>query len=145
MAHAQFVATLECPVTPPAGRSSRSSAPPFERRVTERIMRGLGCLHTAVMDGRVDALVEGYEKGLNANMCEALLSLRDYPGDAQIEFGVSWSKRLQSPLDLPRSVLIEERGFELLNQTARALRESDESEARTTTRSPARRIATRSS
>lgn len=122
-----FVATLECPVTPPAGRAFRPSGPPFERRVTERIMRGLGQLHTAVMDGRVDALVDGYENGLNANMCEALLSLRDHPGDLQIEFGVSWSKRLASPLDLPRAVLIEERGFEFLVQTARALRESDES------------------
>lgn len=125
-----FVATLECPVTPPAGRLFGPSAPPFERRVTERIMRGLGRLHTAVMDGRIDPLVDEYKNGLNANMCEALLSLRDFPGEAQIEFGVSWSKRLQGPADLPSSVLIEERGFEFLHQAARVLRQSGESEER---------------
>lgn len=122
-----FVATLECPVSPPPPRASGNPAPPFERRVTERIMRGLGRLHTAVLDGRVDSLFEGYRDGLNANMCEALLSLRSGPGDLRLEFGVSWSKRVPEPSHLPRVVLVEERGFEFLDQTARTLREADES------------------
>jgi hypothetical protein len=80
-----------------------------------------------VLDGRVDPLLEGYQDGLNANMCEALLSLRSGPGDLRLELGVSWSKRLAAPADLPRSVLIEERAFDFLDQTARALRAPDES------------------
>ena len=83
-----------------------------------------------MLDGTADGLFEGYGDGLNANMCEALLSLRDPSKDVHLELGVTFSKRLPGPPDLPRTVLIEDRGFELLVQAARVLRAADESTER---------------
>ena len=128
-----FVATIECPVVPAVGKPPAPGTPPLPRRVTERIMRGLALLDRAVLDGRPDALLSGYREGLNANMCEALLSFRE-PGLAlQMELSVQWSKRLPAPAGLPPRVLIEGRSFELLDATARTLRAPVEAEEQTFT------------
>lgn len=128
-----FVATIECPVVPAVGQPPAPGTPPLPRRVTERIMRGLGQLDRAVLDGRPDALLSGYREGLNANMCEALLSFREPGAALEMELSVQWSKRLAAPAGLPRRVRLEGRGFELLDATARTLRAPVEAEEQTFT------------
>lgn len=126
-----FVATIESPVVPAAGQQPSPGATPFARRVTERIMRGLDDLRGAVLDGRPDALFGGFQRGLNANMCEALLSFRSSGMELQMEFSIQWSTRIAPPRDVTPRVLIEGRGFELLDATAKRLRTPQESSERT--------------
>ncbi len=125
-----FVATLECPVTPVIGDPTAPSAVPFERRVTERIVRGVGNVHRAALDGRAEALVTQWKDGLNANMCESLLRLRDPDGETTLEFSTHWSRRLAAPADLGRSVRIDRTGFEFVAATSRALRSTVAHDAR---------------
>lgn len=125
-----FVATIECPVVPTVGQPPDADAPPLGRRVTERIMRGLGALDRAVLDGRPDGLLHAYRDGLNANMCEALLSLKTPGIELQLELSVQWSKRLPASGRVPRTARIEGRGFELLDATAKTLRTPKESNER---------------
>lgn len=117
-----FVFSIECPVAQTADQRLPPDAAPFARRVSERIMRGLGRLDRAGLDGSADQLFKGYQDGLNANMCEALLPLQSPGLDLQIEFSIHWSRWLPAPTDIPRRALLERRGFELLDATAKALR-----------------------
>lgn len=124
-----FIARIECPALT-AGEPAIAESVPFARRVTMRIMRGLGMLHTAVLDGRIEHLTSSYAHGLNANMCEALLYLRPELAEPEFEFSVSWARALPPAAELPRVVRIERRGFDYLSAAARSLRSSTESEER---------------
>lgn len=117
-----FVVPIECAVIPPVGQQPLPGSSPLSRRVTARIMSGLGTLQKAVLDGRPGALADDFRTGLNANMCEALLALKTPVTDLELDVSVHWSKRLAPPAGLPERVRIEARGFELLDATARALR-----------------------
>jgi hypothetical protein len=63
-------------------------------------------------------------------MCEALLSLHSPGVDLRLEFSVHWSRWLPAPAGIPRRALVERRGFELLDATAKALRTPKESNER---------------
>jgi hypothetical protein len=125
-----FIATLECPVTPVLGSPNESIDLPFERRVTSRIVRGIGQVSRAALDGRAEALVSGWRDGLNANMCESLLRLRGPDGETALEFSARWSRRVAAPADLGRPVRIDRTGFEFLSATSRALRAPTATESR---------------
>jgi hypothetical protein len=124
-----FIARIECPALA-AGEPEIAARVPFARRVTTRIMRGLGMLHTAVLDGRITQLTSSYAQGLNANMCEALLHLRPRLAEPEFEFSVNWARALPPVDGLPRVVCIERRGFDSLSAAARSLRSSVESAER---------------
>lgn len=124
-----FIARIECPALT-TGAPETVERVPFSRRVTMRIMRGLGMLQAAVLDGRVEHLTSSYAQGLNANMCEALLYLRPELAEPEFEFSVSWARSLPPDAELPRVVRIERRGFDYLSAAARSLRSSTESAER---------------
>ncbi len=117
-----FVATIECPVTPVIGAPDQPVDVPFERRVTSRIIRGIGQVSRAALDGRGETLRSSWKEGLNANMCDALLRLRGADGETALEFSARWSRRIAAPSELGRPVRIDRTGFEFLDATSRALR-----------------------
>jgi hypothetical protein len=65
--------------------------PPFERRVVERLVRGIKFAHESEMEGSPDILIKNYESGLNSNMCDVLSDIIEEFKDIDTEFGVSWS------------------------------------------------------
>ena len=66
---------------------------PHERKVMERIYKGLVATDRAVYTGDLSLLTEGYEAGLNANMCTALLNMAGDRRDP-IEYSFKWSKKI---------------------------------------------------
>lgn len=72
---------------------------PFERRVMERIIRGLDLVERSVNQNNADILVENFDIGLNARMCEALLELSQEKAK-EINFHVSWSPKIMVPEDI---------------------------------------------
>ena len=66
---------------------------PLERRVMERIVRGIAATIETARLGDLQHLVAGYGSGLNANMCYALLQMSDVHSQP-IEFDVIWSKKI---------------------------------------------------
>ena len=125
-----FVLNIEAPVSPVFPQAGVGA--PFARRVMNRIMRGLGRVHQAVMEGRPDALLldAGYRDGLNANMFEALLPLRSTAEDLRIEVRATFSRLAPADPLVPRLVEIEARSFDYMDGAARALRNSEESKPR---------------
>ena len=66
---------------------------PHERKVMERIYKGLAATDEAVNLSDMSLLTEGYATGLNANMCTAILNLAGDRND-QIEYSFKWSKKI---------------------------------------------------
>lgn len=62
----------------------------FERRVMERIVRGLYLVEEAVRKDDGDIVVNSYDTALNARMCKALLEISQGM-QKDIEYNISWS------------------------------------------------------
>ena len=72
---------------------------PRQRRVMERVFRGLLDAQTAFNQGDVAPLIDGYAEGFNANMCAALVRiLARHSGP--VEFSVRWSEKIAPSSDL---------------------------------------------
>lgn len=72
---------------------------PFERRVMERIIRGLNLLNKSVDEDDADILVNNFDVGLNARMCESLLEL-SLSKSKRIGLSVIWSPKFEVSEDI---------------------------------------------
>ncbi len=72
---------------------------PLERETMERIVKGLAATDKAAESGNVSLLMEGYDEGLNANMCTAILNLYDETQNS-VDYSIKWSKKVKVPSDL---------------------------------------------
>jgi hypothetical protein len=99
--HGSFGFTINSPIK--AGLQfdmfDNSVETPFERRVMERIIRGLEDVEKSVHKDNADYIVENFETGLNSRMCESLLSLLNYKS-RQVEFSIDWSHTLEAAEDI---------------------------------------------
>ena len=97
---------------------------PLERRVMERIVRGLLITRQATTERDVQTLVRGYESGFNANMCETIVRMsRDKT--LPLEYTVLWSPKLgpSDDIEKPGTVRLNEVSYQYLEDAARELRE----------------------
>jgi hypothetical protein len=98
--------------------------PPIERRVMERIYRGISDAERATKEQDADVLIQGFPSGLNANMCKSLVSMsRDK--SIPIEYSVLWSPKLPPPLEpiTREPVRLWEPSYTYLDYAAKKLRE----------------------
>ncbi|WP_444956997.1 hypothetical protein [Microbulbifer sp. ZKSA002] len=118
-----FGFTIESPLMSEQPTNHQLIEPPFERRVIERIARGLSITKTASNKGNPDILVESYEKAFNSKMCEALLQF----SKSEVEFSFGWSKEVSLSNDITRGkkYLLNEEDFKVLNYAASKLKEVD--------------------
>ena len=68
---------------------------PLARRVIERITRGFLFVQEAVKTQDSAKISINYERGLNANMCSAILDMFKGLQETEIEFSVTWSSWLE--------------------------------------------------
>ena len=79
-----------------------------ERRIIRRIQNGL----YNIIEKDIDTLFEdGYKKGLNANMCDALLNFNIDASDIKIESRVFWYDSMHKPNDIKERVILEKKHF----------------------------------
>ena len=97
---------------------------PLERRVMERIVRGLLITQQATAEQDIQTLVKGYENGFNANMCEAVVRM-SRGKTLPLEYTVLWSPKMgPSPdIDRPGTIRLRERSYQYLEDASRELRE----------------------
>lgn len=72
---------------------------PRERKVMERIYKGLVATDRAVNTSDLSLLTEGFDSGLNANMCTALLNMAGERRDP-IEYSFKWSRKIVVPEEM---------------------------------------------
>lgn len=99
--------------------------PPIERRVLERIVRGLAATAKTVEVQDANPLIDGYFSGFNANMCQALLEICK-GHDEPIEYHVSWSKKISVPKDIKQHsiIRIDRTHFDYLIAASHKLKET---------------------
>jgi hypothetical protein len=96
---------------------------PARRRIVERLTRGLISLDEAVRRDSPDVIVEAFEHGLNARMCDSLISLSD-DGRCDYEIDVRWGRTVQPAPDLDRfsPVFVSQGAIEVLRAASHALK-----------------------
>ena len=96
---------------------------PLERRVLERIIRGLLVVREATSARDVDILVKDYMTGLNANMCEAIINMSQ-DQERPIEYSVIWSRKLRASVDVGNrdSIKLNRLNYEFLERASIELR-----------------------
>jgi len=83
-----FGFTIESPVGPNSSPqlTETERPPPFERRVVQRLIRGLDTVQQAMRQQRPELIVESYPTGFNGNMCEELVRLLEKTRAQQVAF-----------------------------------------------------------
>lgn len=97
---------------------------PLPRRVMERIIRGLAATEEAARLQNAQPLVDGYESGFNANMCDAIFNMSEQQKEP-IEYSIKWSNKISVSEDLRNvnNIRIQRRHFEYLETASEKLKE----------------------
>ena len=103
---------------------------PFERRVFERIARGIRSLQDAINSDSIDILLESYSTGLNANMCRALSEAYEAVEGRRIEYLFAWNSEIPVAEDLSglNPFIFDARAYKFTKATALQLEQQDDYE-----------------
>lgn len=96
---------------------------PLERRVMERIIRGLAATEKAAELQDVQPLIDGYIEGFNANMCAAILKMSgDYK--EPIKYSIRWSNKINVSDDMRdiNNISIQRQHFQYLKAASEQLK-----------------------
>lgn len=96
---------------------------PLERRVMERIIRGLGLVKQAVNEDQLSLLVESYQQGLNSQMCSSLVSMSRNK-TMPLEYSIIWSPKIEPAADIVElnNIQLHERSFNFIERAASEMR-----------------------
>ncbi len=95
--------------------------PPFERRVIQRLARGIRVLQEAASIEDPGVVVKAYETGLSANMCEYLADLVEQTSPSGLGFSFTFSP--EWPTEPFREAFIGPRHIQVARIAAKAMRE----------------------
>ena len=125
-----FIATIITPVPPDLQKIMESDDPsvrammePYPRRVTVNLMSTLGFVSDSIKEGEPGRILDGVDRGVSANLCEALGEMKP-PGDqSHLDISVSWARnRGNVPIHVPQSVSFPQESFPVIEEAARELR-----------------------
>ena len=96
---------------------------PVERRVMERIIRGLHATGLATSERTPNVLVREYASGFNANMCIALANISQEKA-LPVEYSVLWSPKLAPSEDIREftTIRLNETSYHFLEEAAETLK-----------------------
>jgi hypothetical protein len=120
-----FGFTIETPLFQPPLPGMESFSQSVHRRVSERIIRGLKLAHEATVLQDREMLINSFSQGLNANMCEAIMStMRELGKYIELEYSVVWSPFSRPPEDLTsiKPILFEQSTYSYIEQASKALK-----------------------
>lgn len=101
--------------------------PPFERRVIQRLIRGLKSVEAAESEQDSGLIYKSFEKGLSANMCDRLANLIETMDGSNIIFDFALSPEWRYSSDVLEEQQFEVRAthLELIKDAALQLRDRD--------------------
>jgi len=125
-----FGFTLESPLSESHHQTTFGvpAAIPFERKVIQRLARGLASAEKVAGADAPKVLASDYEAGWNANICDEIVKLYDAARQSRVSFNFVWSKELSPPPDL-RGVgkfILSRSKIEIIQDAADILRAQDE-------------------
>jgi hypothetical protein len=97
--------------------------PPIERRIMERIVRGLVVTQDATRQHNPQTLVKEYSGGFNANMCDAVADMVARTS-TPLEYSILWSPKVDPSRDVTdiSTIRIGETSQSYLREASRELR-----------------------
>lgn len=97
---------------------------PLERRVVERVVRGLQHMRVAKEKNDPDIMVSSYEKGFNSKMCDAIIEMGESL-ETPVEFSVQWATNLPPAIDVVdfEPYLLDENSISYLKYASERLKE----------------------
>lgn len=120
-----FGFTLESPLSEPLQQTIMGGfEAPFERKVVERLARGLVAVDKAMTDNNPEILAASYADGWNANVCDEFIKLYESAKQTSITFSFVWSREI-APAVLVQSgqvFSVSKPKIELLQDAATRLR-----------------------
>ncbi len=116
-----FGFTVESPLMQNQNENHDILTAPFERRVVERVAKGLEITNRASRDSNPDLLVESYESAFNSRMCEALLQF----SNTSVEMSIDWFDgiSLSEEIEREKKYVLDRDDFEVLQYAANKLKE----------------------
>lgn len=105
------------------GEAPLASLPPIERRVMERIIRGLATTRQAVRRNDPQILIREYASGFNGNMCQSIVRMSQ-DKRVPIEYKVFWSPKVKPADDINeiQSYELSELSYDYLEYAANELK-----------------------
>lgn len=96
---------------------------PFERRVMERIARGLQFSKQAENERDHRVLIREYASGFNSNMCSAIVGMSP-DKDPIVEFRIAWSPKIKAGEDIAgmKPIRLRKDGYDILEFAAKQLK-----------------------
>lgn len=97
------------------------------RKIIRRIQNGISEIcNKSITPTNLDELsVNGYKRGLNANMCDAILEFKKISPDVCIESSVKWSKELPAPKNVKEKVQISNDDFIIFETLSKKYKEKE--------------------
>lgn len=128
-----YILTIISPVSPhiALGEDLLGSEPeePFERRTMRTLAEALQTLALAALDVAMGSGIEpmrrAVQRGVSANLCEAIVGLHDGLGEKGVEFAFSWAPLREVPASVPRFAAITPDFVSIIRETARVFRETE--------------------
>jgi hypothetical protein len=125
-----FVATIITPVPPLVQNTmdfvdeqSRLGMEPFSRRVTTRLMTSLGFVSESIAAGTPGQILDGIDRGVSANFCDALQAMRPSGDQSRLDISVTWSAtRGPAPKSVPQTVSFPQDSFQYIVEAGRQFR-----------------------
>ncbi|HEV7274863.1 MAG TPA: hypothetical protein VGN80_01090 [Devosiaceae bacterium] len=118
-----FGFTIESPAGPaPNLAEGETSPPPFERRVVERIARGIQAIERSYTTGDPEVLERGVAAGLNINMLEDFTSLVADSTASKITFSFVLTPAWAPSYQLPSATEISQDVLPLIDRVVSSLR-----------------------
>jgi hypothetical protein len=129
-----FVVTIVSPVSPslndPHGQAWASEEP-FERKVTSTLAIALSSVKQAAAEaaasGKIDSFVDAVDKGVSANLCDALAKMSIFSdADRTIDVAFSWSRSrpVLPEHNLPDRICLGRDVFPIIQEAAKYLKET---------------------
>lgn len=121
--HGSFGFTVEIPIISSNDNQDLFNVP-FERKVNERIARGLILLEKSVRDRNPELLIENFSSAFNSKMCDAILNISNQKSK-NVEIGFDWAEQILLPSDINKfkSITLTESHFDIISHTSEKLKE----------------------
>lgn len=88
-----------------------------ERRVISRIQNGINDIINIKNDSELQNILQyEYKKGLNANMCDALLQFNDSNDNFKVETSIIWGNDSFIPDNVPQKITLHQKDFFKLSE-----------------------------
>ena len=103
--YGSFVANIHCLLKRPRylNREANRNFTPLGRKTVLRILRGISNIKDSIQENTPEPIINNYDEGLNANMCDTLIDIIDIGHSSDINISTS----LEPVWEIPENIITD--------------------------------------